>query len=111
MRMILQSAGSFGDSLRYFRNENPALVLFSVDSPGVALLGTVEQMLSDNRRIPIVFTNPFLDGIESEPTGTLSLCSRGRSGFAELRQMIGDLCPFPAGAALWPANMVGAPGK
>ena len=77
------TAYNLWNTLKYYRTEHPALVLFIIESPGAGLLGTVEQMLSDNRRTPIVFT------------GSAPLHLEEQSSLAALKQHIRDLCPPP----------------
>jgi CheY-like chemotaxis protein len=90
------AACSLRDALKCFRNEDPALVLLIIESPGAELLGTIEQMVSINRHVPIVFSSPIADVEEPLCAGLDLLYSERRSRLAVLKQTVKELCPFPA---------------
>ncbi len=85
---------SLRDALRIFRIEKPALVLLSIERFGVKLLGTVEQMLSADARVPIIFAGSGIEDPDLEDTRSSLLISERRFTFVELKHAILDLCPF-----------------
>jgi CheY-like chemotaxis protein len=87
------AVSSLRDALAYFQSESPALVLFSIWRPGAEELGTIEQMLSRNRRIPIVFTSSFTDQVDPGLAGLGDAYVEQLSDLAVLKQAIKDLCP------------------
>jgi DNA-binding NtrC family response regulator len=82
---------SLRDALKYFRAETPAVVLFSIDSPGAELLGTIEQMLSADRCTPIVFTSSVIDGAERGCVELASPYMGKQSSLTSLKQAVGEL--------------------
>jgi CheY-like chemotaxis protein len=90
------AARSLRDALKFFRKEDPALVLFIIESIGAELLGTIEQMVSANRHVPIVFSSPITGAKEPLCARLDLLYSERRSLLAVLKQTIKELCPFPA---------------
>ena len=86
---------SLRDALNVFRNESPALVLFSIEHFGVELLGTVEQMLSINRHIPIIFAGSDADAPDSGCAELMHLSLEKQSDLVALKHAIRDLCLYP----------------
>jgi len=90
------TASSLRDALRSFRIERPALVLFSIESTGAELLGTLEQMVSANRHVPIIFTGQVAKNADPECVRSEILSLEEGSRLCALKQAVRELCPFPA---------------
>jgi CheY-like chemotaxis protein len=90
------TASSLRDALRSFRTERPALVLFSIESTGAELLGTIEQMVSANRRVPIIFAGQVTKNADPGCVRSEILSLEEGSGLCALKQAVRELCPFPA---------------
>ncbi len=86
-------AASLREALRYFRAESPELVLLSIRQPGAEVLGTLEQLLTVNRRTPIVFTGAFIDHAAPGLAQLADAEVEQESDLTMLKQTIRDLCP------------------
>ena len=89
------TACSLRHALKVFRSEAPALVLLSIERPGAELLGTIEQMLSADRRIPIVFTGPVAENADSGCLGSATLHPETETNISALKRFVRELCPPP----------------
>ena len=84
---------SLQEAFELFQSGSPVLVLFGIWRPGTEELITIQEMLSTNRRIPIVFTGSFVESVDPGLAALANAHVEQLSDLAVLKKTIQDLCP------------------